>query len=110
MTKLPKIFSAEEVSRSMGVNKSENGQAIIKLVGKRSPKAQSAATVKRPPPVANSCMWSALLLLPSDVYLTLELCAGAVSFRLDCGQRRVYIDTFTYAAYESGRQARGGLP
>lgn len=56
--------------------------------------------------MANSCVGSALLPLPSGPCLTLELCAGAVNFRLDCGQRRVYIDAFTYAAYDSGRQAQ----
>lgn len=57
--------------------------------------------------MANSCVWSASLLpLPSGAWLTLELFSGAVNFSLDCGQRRVYIDPFTYATYESARQAQ----
>ncbi len=43
-----------------------------------------------------------MLLLPSGACLALELCAGAVNFRLDCAQRRVFIDTFTYAVLLRG--------
>ncbi|MEJ7615937.1 MAG: hypothetical protein WKF30_02930 [Pyrinomonadaceae bacterium] len=85
----------------MSTYKSGNGQAVIKLVGRITPETQSATTIRKPSQVASSCVGSKLLLLPSGVYLTLELCAGAVNFLLDCSWRRIYIDTFTCAVYES---------
>ncbi len=87
MTKLPKTSSTEELSRSMGADKSGDRQTVIKLVvGGQSPKAQSAVTFRRPPSGRESFIGSEMLLLPLGACRTLELCAGAVSFRLDCAE------------------------
>ncbi len=79
ITVLPKTSSAEEVSRCMGADKSGDRQTVIKLMGRRSSEAQSATTIMRPPPLGReSCLGSEMLLLPSGVYLTFELCARAM--------------------------------